>query len=183
MVTPDHDAPAPGESSGGEPPRLLIVDNERGNRQTLADIFEECGFAVETAATGEEALAKGQEQSFHAAVLEVELPDMSGIAVLDLLRERQPDMAAVIATAYGSLQTSVRAIQSDVDAYVLKPLDIAHLQSVVDQALDRRRSSADSGRLLAQARERILALEQRETELIDRIERLEQENAALRRPQ
>jgi DNA-binding NtrC family response regulator len=171
---PDHSLPSDSEA------RILVVDDASGDRQTLADILVEMGYQVETAATGQEALEKLRGRFFHAAILDVRLPDMIGTELLDRLKELHPDTAALMVTGYASLQTSMRALNSGASAYVVKPLDIEHLVSVIQQALKQQRSVFESRRLMHQYREQIGTLESKEAQLSEQVHRLEQELAALR---
>jgi DNA-binding NtrC family response regulator len=171
---PDDSLPSDSEA------RILVVDDEPGDRQTLADILLQIGYQAETAATGQEALEKLRGRFFHAAILDIRLPDMFGAELLDRLKELQPDTAAIMVTGYASLQTCVHAINSGAHAYVVKPLDIEHLINVIQQALGQQRSVFESRRLLHQYRERIHDLERSEAQLSERVHRLEQEIAALR---
>jgi DNA-binding NtrC family response regulator len=171
---PDDSLPSDSEA------HILVVDDAPGDRQTLADILLEMGYQVETAATGQEALEKLRGRFFHAAILDVRLPDMLGTEVLDRLKELHADTAAIMVTGYASLQTSMRALNSGAYAYIVKPLDIEHLVSVVQQALEQQRSVFESRRLMHQYRERIVALERSEAQLTEHVHRLEQELTTLR---
>jgi DNA-binding NtrC family response regulator len=176
-----NNLPPPIESFPGDSEVwILIVDDEPGDRQTLADILLEKGYHVETAATGQEGLEKLRGRFFQAALLDIRLPDMYGTELLDRLKELHPDTAAIMVTGYASLQTSMRALNSGAYAYLLKPLDFEHLLGIIQQALEQQRSVFESRRLMHQYRERISALESREAQLTQHVHRLEQELATLR---
>src|SRR5215212_7022266 len=132
---------------------ILIVDDETGFRNTMRDILAEQGFLVEAVATGEQALEKLQDRFFHAALIDVRLPDMNGTELLVRLKERHPETAAILVTGYASLQTSIRAVNAGAFAYVLKPIDIDHLISLFQQALERQRIRLEERRLLRQSRD------------------------------
>jgi DNA-binding NtrC family response regulator len=164
---------------GGSDVWVLIVDDETGFRNTMRDILVEQGHHVETAATGEQALEKLQGRFFHAALIDVRLPDMNGTDLLVRLKERHPDTAAILVTGYASLQTSIRAVNAGAFAYVLKPLDFEALLSHLWKALDQQRSLLEERRLLRQSRDRIQELETRESQLSERVHHLEEELAAV----
>src|SRR5438270_8993702 len=104
--------------SGGDQVSILIVDDEPGNRETLADIFAEMGYHADTAATGQQALEKVREQFFNVAILDIRLPDMYGTELLAQLKEVHPDTTCIMVTGYASLQTSLRAINAGAYAYI-----------------------------------------------------------------
>jgi DNA-binding NtrC family response regulator len=160
---------------------ILIVDDEPGNRETLGDLFRERGYLTETAATGQQALEKVGGRFFHVAILDVRLPDMNGTELLARLKEQQPDTVAIMVTGYATLQTSIRALHEGARSYLLKPLDMEHLCSVVEEAVQRQRSVLESQRLVDQQRERISELEGREAQLSGRVQQLEQALSAARR--
>jgi serine phosphatase RsbU (regulator of sigma subunit)/DNA-binding response OmpR family regulator len=130
--------------------RILIVDDEPGNRETLADIFAEMGYHPETAATGLQALEKVQQRFYNIAVLDIRLPDMNGTELLAQIKELQPDTTCIMVTGYASLQTSIRATNAGAYAYIIKPLDIDHVSGLLKQALEQQRLLFDNRRLLQQ---------------------------------
>lgn len=147
-VTPIIDPPPP----GADEVSILIVDDEPGNRETLADIFESMGYHADTAATGQQALEMVQDRFFNVAILDIKLPDMYGTELLARLKEVHPDTACIMVTGYASLQTSLRAINAGAYAYIIKPLDIDHVSNVLQQALSQQRLLFENRRLLRQFR-------------------------------
>jgi DNA-binding NtrC family response regulator len=161
---------------------ILIVDDQPGDRETLRDLFTERGYHAEAAATAQQALEQARERYFHAAIIDIRLPDMNGTELLVQLKALQPDIAALLVTGYASLQTAIKAVRSGASDYLLKPLDMDCLFSVIEQALARQRSVLESRRLLDHYSQQIQDLESREAQLSERVQQLEQEIAALRRP-
>jgi DNA-binding NtrC family response regulator len=157
----------PDLQAGDDPVSLLIVDDEAGNRQTLADVFTESGYSVVTAATGQEGMEKARDRFFNVAILDIKLPDMYGTELLVRLKEAHPDTTCIMVTGYASLQTSMKAINAGAYAYILKPLDIEHLCHVLRQAVEKQRDVFEGRRQMRQ--------------LVEQVARLEKENAALRR--
>jgi DNA-binding NtrC family response regulator len=166
----------------GDQAWILIVDDQPGDRETLRDVFVEKGCHVETAPTGRQALEKARGRFFQVAIIDVRLPDMNGMEVLVQLNTLQPEICAVMVTGYASLQTAIKAVRAGASEYLLKPLDLDCLLSVTEQGLARQRSLVESRRLLDQYRQRIQDLESREDELSERVQQLDKEIAALRRP-
>jgi DNA-binding NtrC family response regulator len=161
---------------------ILVVDDEPGNRETLADILTGNGYRAETAATGREALDKVRDRFFDGAILDVRLPDMFGTEVLAQLKQLHPDTACLIITGYASLQSSLRALDAGAAAYLIKPVQYERLITVLEQALERQHRLLEDRRLLQQCQERIRDLEAREAQLSERIRHLEGEHAASHEP-
>jgi serine phosphatase RsbU (regulator of sigma subunit)/CheY-like chemotaxis protein len=135
-------------STGRDTVSILIVDDEPGNRETLADIFEEMGYRVESAGTGRQALDILQDRFFNVAILDIKLPDMYGTELLARLKEVHPDTTCIMVTGYASLQTSMKAINAGAYAYILKPLDIEHVCRILQQAIEQQRLLFENQRLL-----------------------------------
>ena len=91
--------------------RLLIVDDDEQLRQTLERRFKRQGLAVTAAADGEEALAKAAHSRWDVALLDLHLPGMNGIELLDKLKELQPELEALLLTAHGSIETAIQAMK------------------------------------------------------------------------
>ena len=123
--------------------RTLVVDDEEGIRSTLSEALQRDGYTVATAASGEEALDLLRDTSFDAAIVDLSLGShVDGLRVLEAIRWRWPNMAVVILTAHGSLESAIAAIREDVDDYLLKPARPSEVRQVMQRALDRRRSKS-----------------------------------------
>ena len=120
-------------------PRILIVDDDESTSRTLSLVFGRKGYDTETATTGQEAIEKAQERFFNLALLDIKLPDMEGIELLAPLKELQPDMVAIMITAYASLGTAVQALNGGVSAYITKPLNMDEVLATVREALEKQR--------------------------------------------
>ena len=102
---------------------LLLVDDDATLRERLARAMRERGLEVVTAGGGAEALARAREGRPAAAVVDLRMPDMSGIEVLDALRALYPRMRVLILTGYGSIATAVDATRRGAVGYLPKPAD------------------------------------------------------------
>src|SRR5262249_35587006 len=89
------------------PIRLLIADDDDQLRQTLVRRLERHGMVGTSAASGEEALAKTAQTRCDVALLDLHMPVMSGIELLDKLKERQPELEVLLLTAHGSIETAI----------------------------------------------------------------------------
>jgi len=124
--------------------RILLVDNERALKAALATALRQDGHEVVLAASGEEAVELAGHTPFALVVTELRLRGMDGLDLFRRLRERQPRLAGVIATAYGSLPSAVEAMRLGAADYVTKPFRIADLRRVVTRVLSERQSMPQS---------------------------------------
>jgi DNA-binding NtrC family response regulator len=121
------------------PIKLLVVDDDELLRQTLARRFERQGMTVTAAASGAEALARLAEARHDVALLDLHLPDMSGIDVLVRLKEVQPETEALMLTAHGSIETAIQAMKRGAYDYLTKPFHLAELEVQIHKAFEKVR--------------------------------------------
>jgi nitrogen regulation protein NR(I) len=117
-------------------PTLLIVDDESGIRYSLAQALASEELRVEAVGTGAEAIAAVRRAAPDAALLDVRLPDLSGLEVLDQLRELAPRLPIVMMTAFDASDTSIRAMKRGAFEVLIKPIDLDQLHDVVARAVD-----------------------------------------------
>ena len=118
----------------------LIVDDEDALRFFIQETLRRAGINSAGAASGEQALDLLRDQRYDLAILDLMLGGrVDGLKVLEAIRWRWPDMAVVILTAHGSLESAMAAIREGVDGYLLKPVEPAELRQAVQEAMERRR--------------------------------------------
>jgi signal transduction histidine kinase len=118
-------------------PKILVVDDELGVRESLRAILsQDCD--VLTAASGAEALAVVGRESIALLTLDLRMPGMSGIDVLEAVKRTDPDIEALIITGYGSFDTAVQGLRHRAFDYLAKPFDSTQVRSTVQAALARR---------------------------------------------
>ncbi len=125
------------------PREILIVEDERAIREELADFLREEGFSCVLAATGEEGIAHAGERDFDAILLDIRLPDVTGIEVLERLRSVTPESHVLIMTAHPSVETVVSALRLGAIDYVTKPLILEDLLHKVRHLIDFRAQEMD----------------------------------------
>ncbi len=104
--------------------RILVVDDESIIRDSLkAWLDDEAGFTVDTAKSGSDALEKLAEQSYQLMLLDIKMPGMDGVEVLQKAREMLPDLQVVMMTAYATVETAVEAMKTGALDYLIKPFD------------------------------------------------------------
>lgn len=118
--------------------RILIVDDDPSIRKTISIILAQAGYVVDTAANGEEAIAKSDFNFYNIALIDYRLPDMEGTKLLTLLRDSVPRMMKVMVTGYPMLDNAVDAINRGVDGYLAKPVHTAQLLKTIAQLLQKQ---------------------------------------------
>ena len=126
---------------------LLIVDDDAGLRGDLARFFRKLGHDVEERGDGRSAFRRMTERSFDAAVVDLRMPDMTGIGLLAGLRDAGIDCPVVILTGEGSVETAVEAMKLGAADYVTKPVRLRELEAVVASALERGRLRKENAQL------------------------------------
>lgn len=111
---------------------VLVVDDEYGPRESVAFTLS-TEFAVDTAGSAAEALAKIREKSFSVVVLDIRMPEMDGIRGLEELRKIDPLVSVIMLTGYGTLLTAQQAMVGGANQYLRKPPDIDELIEAVRQ--------------------------------------------------
>ena len=118
-------------------PRLLVVDDDTVTCRLLADVFKRDGYTVIGETDPRRALARVADEPVELAILDVQMPEMDGLALLRGLLERLPGLPVVIMTAFGSIDTAVQAIASGAVDYLSKPMDVEEIRATVRKALGR----------------------------------------------
>jgi len=119
--------------------RILLVDDNKGQRVTLETILKSCGFAVTSADCGNAALAAAENEDFAAALLDIKMPDLTGIDVLKVLKGNRPDMTIIMMTGYAETDYAIDALNSGATAYLLKPANIEQIKTLLKQAIEHQR--------------------------------------------
>jgi DNA-binding NtrC family response regulator len=135
--------------------RILIVDDEDVFRRNLREYLEEEGFAATGAETGEEALESVDEHDFAVALVDIRLPDVSGVDLLERLAAEQPDTAVILMTAYASVETAVEGFRKGAYDYVLKPVVFEDIRHKIENVLRHAHLERQVHRLRREIQERL----------------------------
>jgi DNA-binding NtrC family response regulator len=145
--------------------RILVVDDEPMLRRLMSDRMQYWGCTIEEASTGEEALEKLGKSGFDLILLDLKMPGMGGLGMLEKMREKGDDTDVVVLTAHGSIEAAVKAVQSGAANFLLKPADFVQsgaanfllkpadfelLRNTVERVLDARRLSRVNEALVEQ---------------------------------
>ena len=119
--------------------RILLVEDEAPLRETLAARLKREGYAVDVAADGEEGLFQGKEVPFDVAIIDLGLPNMGGMELIQKLRAHGAKYPVLVLTARSSWQDKVEGLKSGADDYLVKPFHVEELLARLN-ALMRRAS-------------------------------------------
>jgi DNA-binding NtrC family response regulator len=126
---------------------VLIIDDEAAIRESLETLLEFEGYSVDSADTGEQGLARLGERPFDLVLLDFALPDRNGLEILEDIRDRNPEMAVIMITAYGTVDNAVRAMQKGAANFIQKPWDNEKLLADVRASVARRRAEEENEQL------------------------------------
>ena len=118
-------------------PHILVVDDELGPRESLKMILNPY-YTVHVAERGTQAVEMLGKFPVDLVTLDLKMPGLSGIHVLEKLKEYDPDIEAIIITGYGSLDTAIEGLRLGAFDYISKPFDVNHILSLVRRGLERR---------------------------------------------
>jgi DNA-binding response OmpR family regulator len=122
-----------------EEARILVVDDELSIRLLLTEELSQEGYQVGTAASGEEALAMLQEDTFDLILLDLKMPGIDGLQVMEEARKLAPNTVVIMLTAYATLDSAVEAMRHGGHDYLLKPSTTEEILDSVEKGLAKRR--------------------------------------------
>jgi DNA-binding NtrC family response regulator len=128
---------------------LLLVDDDAEFRSIAARKFQREGYQVQEADDGEDALSQAQRRHFDVAILDLRMPGMNGLELLEKLQVVNPDCEAIILTGEGTVETAVRAMKLGAYDYLTKPFSLAELELLVQKAFERRKLNKENKQLRA----------------------------------
>jgi len=115
--------------------RLLIVDDDKDTCSNLSDILSDCGYSVDVAYQGQEALDLFEQHDYGLALLDYKLPCMTGVELFQKMRELRPEIRGLLVTAFASLETESEALSAGLRQVVSKPLEMLTFLPLVEQSL------------------------------------------------
>jgi FixJ family two-component response regulator len=147
-------------------PTVFIIDDDRGMRQAVQDLVESVGLRAESFATGQEFLSRQPTSDPSCLVLDVRLPQMSGIDFQRRLTEIGVQMPIIFITAHGDVPMSVKALKSGAVEFLTKPFRDQDLLDAIQQALQRDRAAREQQAEVHGLHGRYQALTAREREVM-----------------
>jgi len=136
-------------------PTILIVDDDEVMCHTLSDVLKKIACDVTSVQSGEDALHSLREVTFDLILLDIVLPDLSGMEVLKKIREIDSDAFVIMMTAYADVQTAVTAMKAGAYDYINKPFEIEELRLTIKKALETKELKGEVLRLRSTNKEAI----------------------------
>jgi DNA-binding NtrC family response regulator len=133
---------------------LLLVDDETGFREAIADRLGDFGYRVEQAGTGEEALDRLNDFAFDILITDLRLPGLDGRKVLDEAFTRYPEIIAIVITGFGTVREAVEVTRLGAEGFITKPFQFEELLHALNAATEKRRLKAENAYLRAQLEDR-----------------------------
>ena len=120
-------------------PTVLVVEDKESLAQMLSQAIEAEGYEVVVAFNGREGLQKFKEQQIDLVVTDLKLPHKSGLELLEAMKEHSPLIPVILMTAYGTIETAVKAVKEGAYDFLTKPFDPDHLLILIGKALEKQR--------------------------------------------
>ena len=139
--------------------RLLIVDDEVAQMKALCETLEIEGYLTTGYSSARQALAALREGEIDMVLTDLMMPEMDGISLLNEARRIDANLAGVVMTGHGTVDTAVKAMQDGALDYILKPFKLTHVLSVISRALDVRRLRLENAAMRERERRYIAELE------------------------
>src|ERR1700757_4395932 len=118
--------------------RLLFVDDEKGLQEVMRSELPRLGHEVVVCPDGRAALKALEKSTFDAAILDLRMPGLSGIEVLEHIRQISPDTEAIVMTGHASMETAIEAVRLGAFDYITKPCKLAELQTLLERVAEKR---------------------------------------------
>ena len=120
---------------------ILLVEDHAESRASLAYVLEKRGEIVHQAANGRAAVAMARHERLHALVLDLKLPDMDGLSVLEAVLAESPGLPAIVVTGFGTIDSAVEAMKRGAADFLTKPIQVDSLLAALDRCIERAGAS------------------------------------------
>jgi len=124
--------------------KILVVDDEEGARELFYTILTDEGYTVTLANNGEEALVQFKTDSYDLVVTDIKMPVMDGLQLLQEIRKTGSRTDVIMVTAYGEVETYLKAMSLGAAEYINKPIRIKELKRIVHKVLTERKARSGS---------------------------------------
>ncbi len=119
------------------PWKIVLIDDEESIRKITAISLEDWGFQVKTAENGQNGIDLCREFAPQIVITDIKMPGMDGLAVLEALKTRQPEIEVIVMTAFGDMDMAIRAMQLDASDFITKPVNDTALSLALNRAKER----------------------------------------------
>lgn len=132
--------------------KILIVDDELPQREALSGFLEKKGYQALQAGSGEEAIPL-LSRGIDLALVDLRLPGMSGLELIEETKKRDPRVEAIVITAYGTIETAVKAMKLGAFHYLTKPIDLEELIILIERAIEKQEMESEIKNLREELKE------------------------------
>lgn len=122
--------------------RILIVDDEKNIRLTMSQALQPLGYEIDAAVNGEDALKHLAEKDYGLILLDLKMPGMDGLEVLQRVVDLRPDIRIILVSAHGTVENAVEAMKLGAVDFIQKPFAPQELRDAITQVLDRDKVEA-----------------------------------------
>lgn len=129
------------------PANILVIDDDESIRIGCLQALSEKGYRVRTAANGSLGLSMAQEESFDVVLLDLRMPGIGGMEVLEKLKEDDPDLVVTLITGYATVESAVEGMRKGAWDYLAKPFTVDMLNAVVGRAIEHKRMTLENAYL------------------------------------
>jgi len=122
-----------------EPLRVLVIDDDKNLATVIGESLERKGYAVTVATSGKAGTAKIEAEEFDIVLTDLKMAELDGLSVVKSVRANLPDAEVYVITGYGDVKTAVEAMRLGAAHYLLKPIDLTELRTIVDKSAEKIR--------------------------------------------
>jgi PAS domain S-box-containing protein len=148
-----------------ETANILVVDDERGIREGCRRILVSEGFSADVAENGEEGLKLTRAKPFDLILVDLMMPVMSGLEMMEQVRQHDPEIIMIVITGFATIETAVEAMKHGAYDYIPKPFTPDQVLAVVNRGLEKRRLSLQAQRLMEERDQKLLEVAHEESKI------------------
>ncbi|MEW6097328.1 MAG: response regulator [bacterium] len=149
-----------------EKENILLVDDEQDICTILSMILKKEGYEIIIAQTGASALAQIEKKSFNVVLLDIRLPDMSGLEVLKRIKTKAPNTVVIIMTGFSSMEWAIEALRYGAYDYLQKPLDIEKVKVIIKRGIEQQRLEVKNKNLVKSLTKKNIDLNKKVEEIL-----------------
>ena len=124
--------------------KILVVDDEQSLREVLSIMLKRAGYAVTSAADGEEAIEYLNKEIFDLVITDLRMPKVDGMEVLKAVKSASPETVVLVITAFATADSAVEAMKQGAYDYLTKPFQVDEVQLIIRNALEKRRLTTEN---------------------------------------
>jgi DNA-binding response OmpR family regulator len=142
--------------------RILVVEDETSTRKAIVRALNLMGYQAEEAISGKQAIEKLASLPYDLMLLDLRLPGMDGVEIMELVRETHPTLLVIVLTAHATVESAITAVRSGAADYLLKPCSLREIEAAISRALERRKQRLHRQHLIHIMAEALEALQTEE---------------------